>query len=73
MFAPKTMCVSPSPWYAAECCPISAVMLRNSSDVCGYLGDLGQYKLWDEDILDVIESNKSSDFDLNLTRQNNTH
>ena len=48
------------------CAPMSAVMLRNSSDVCGYLGDLGQCDL--EVNLDVIETNKSSDVDRNLTR-----
>ena len=55
------------------CSPISAVMLRNSSDICGYLGDVGQYKLCDVDILDGKESNNTSDVDLNLTRQNNIH
>ena len=50
---------------------MSAVMLRNASDISGYLGDMGPgITHEDEDIMDVMESIKSHMVDNRLARYN---
>ena len=52
---------------------MSAVMLRNVSDVCGYLGNVCRYRQ-DEDISDAIETTtRRNEADNTLTRYNNIH
>lgn len=48
---------------------MSAVMLRNASDICGSLGDMSRViPQEDEDIIDVMESIKSYRVDNRLAR-----
>ena len=50
---------------------MSAVMLRNASEIRGYLGDMSPgITHEDEDIIDVRESIKSFRFDNRLARYN---
>ena len=49
---------------------MSAVMLRNASDICGYFGDMSRLITHEDEIMDVMESIESYRVDNRLARYN---